>query len=260
MQTFIEWLSWLHLIETYYSFDAGQYNALFNGELEKLIRTVSAPEHRAALERMKGFNWVGYIARCVWNAGYHDQRQVQERTHDIVVKLVMGTLFRAFDERTSGPMDLRFKRSVANAVKNIVEKEKNRRRFIPTVSIGQEFQPGAIAAADLPGRPSSDQDERVIENFRQLLSKRLGDLAVAIFDLRMEGGETKSLVGSSSLGFPSPYGIKRTVQEIKALARQYAASLGDFTLLQRIDQAMQDEEATAEKRKATARQRQQVGV
>ena len=129
MQTFIEWLSWLHLVETYYSFDAGQYNQLFDGELEKLIRTVSAPEHRAALERMRGFNWVGYIAQCVRNAGFHDQRQVQERTHDIVVKLVMGTLFRAFDERTSGPMDLWFKRSVANAVKNIVEKEKNRRRL-----------------------------------------------------------------------------------------------------------------------------------
>lgn len=43
MQTFIEWLSWLHLIETYYSFNAQQYNQLFDGELEKLIRTVSAP-------------------------------------------------------------------------------------------------------------------------------------------------------------------------------------------------------------------------
>ena len=91
----------------------------------------------------------------------------------------------------------------------------------------------------------------MIENFRQLLHKRLGDLAVAVFDLRIEGGETKSLVGSPSLGFPSPYLIKRIVQEIKTLARQYAASLGDFTLLRRIDQAMQDEAGTAEKRKAT---------
>ena len=116
-----------------------QYNQLFEDELIKLIRPSIRPDHRAALERMKGFGWVGYIARCVWNAGYHDQRQVQERTHDIVVKLLMGTLFRGFDERTSGPFDLRFKRSVANAVKNIAEKERNRRRFIPTVPIGQEF-------------------------------------------------------------------------------------------------------------------------
>ena len=101
MYTFIEWLSWLHLVETYYTFDAQQYNQLFDGELEKLIGTVTTPEHRAALERMRGFNWVGYIAASVWQAGYHDQRQVQERTHDIVVKLVMGTLFRAFDERTA---------------------------------------------------------------------------------------------------------------------------------------------------------------
>ena len=39
MLTFIEWL---HLIETYYGFDTGQYNALFDGELEKLFWIASS--------------------------------------------------------------------------------------------------------------------------------------------------------------------------------------------------------------------------
>ena len=62
---------------------------------------------------MRGFNWVGYIAKSVRNAGYRDQREVQERTHDIVVKLLTGGLFKNYDEKTHGPLDLRFKKSVA---------------------------------------------------------------------------------------------------------------------------------------------------
>ena len=156
MRTFYEYLadlgllSRLCLLETYFSFNPAQYNELFEAELEKL--SASSPEHREALERMRGFNWVGYIAKTVRNAGYRDQREVQERTHDIVVKLITGGLFSDYDEQHHGPLDLRFKRAVANAIKNIVEKERNRRRSLPSVPIGQEFEPGAITVDDLPDR------------------------------------------------------------------------------------------------------------
>ncbi len=96
MRTFYEFLSDLDLlsrlwlIETYFSFDAGQYNQLFDDELGKL--SVSSPEYRDALERMQGFNWAGYIAKSLRNSGYQDQREVQERTHDIVVKMLTGGL------------------------------------------------------------------------------------------------------------------------------------------------------------------------
>jgi len=117
MKTFCEFLSdvailsRLLFIENYYSFDPQQYNQLFDGELGKL--SVSSPEHRQAIERMRGFNWVGYIAKSLRNSGYRDQRDVAERTHDIVVKLLIGGLFRDFDERRHGPLDLRFKRATA---------------------------------------------------------------------------------------------------------------------------------------------------
>jgi len=255
METFLEWLTRLRLVESYYGVNNGQYNRLFDGELAKLIARVRDPAQQAALQRMRNFDWSGYIARCVWNAGFHDQRERDEKTHDIAVKLLLGTLFRGFNEKISGPMDLRFKRSVSNSIRNIVELERNRRRYIPSVPIGQEFEPGVIAAADLPDRPPVGQDDQVIENFRELVRRRLGDLAVAVFDLRMDGGETKSLVGSATLGSPSKWAVKKVVQEIKTLARQYAASIGDFGLLRRIERAMEEESQTVARRRATTLQK-----
>jgi hypothetical protein len=255
MDTFIEWLTRLQVVETYYGVSTDEYNRLFNGELEKVVARVRDPAQREALLRMQGFNWVGYIAAAVRGSGVVDQREVSERTHDIVVKLIMGKLFTGFDERMSGPMDLRFKRSVSNSIRNIVEKEKNRRRLIPTTPIVQEFEPGTVAASELPDRVSYGQDEQVIEKFRELVRRQLGDLGVAVLDVRLGGGETKSLVGSPTLGSPSKWSIKKTVQGIKTLARQFAVSLGDFTLLRRIERAMEDEETTVAKRQATTLQR-----
>jgi hypothetical protein len=55
MQNFWQWF------ETYFTFDPKQYNRLFDEELEGLIQRVSDAAHRQILERMRGFNWVGYI-------------------------------------------------------------------------------------------------------------------------------------------------------------------------------------------------------
>ena len=252
MRTFYEYLadldlhSRLWLIETYFSFDAGQYNQLFDDELGKV--SVSSPEYRDALKRMQGFNWTGYIAKSLRNSGYKDQREVQERTHDIVVKMLTGGLFRDYDERHHGPLDLRFKRAVANAIRNMVEKQRNTRRLLPTVSIGQE------RGHDLPDRMTDDGEER-IEDFRQLVRNQLGELGIAVLDARLSGDETQGLVGREDLGSPGRYVIKRVVQEIKTLARDYAQRLGDPAFLRDIERAFQREEATVQKRlMATARQ------
>ena len=246
MKTFHEWL-----IETYFSFDAGQYNQLFDDELWKL--SAWSPEHREALERMRNFNWVGYIAKSIRNSGYRDEREVAERTHDVAVKLLTGGLFRDYDERQHGPLDLRFKRSVANAIKNMAEKERNRRRFIPTIAIGLD------RGDELPERMAWDDggEEKVIEDFRQLVWNRLGELGIAVLDARLAGEETKSLVGREDLGSPGRFVIKRVVGEIKALAREFAQRLDDPGFLREIDRAMGREEATIQKRlMATAGARQ----
>ena len=219
------------------------------------MQRVIDPGHREALERMRGFDWVGYVASSIRRAGWRDQREVQERTHDLVTKLLIGTLFRGFDERTSGPMDLRFKRSVGNGVRNLVEKERNRRRLLPSIPIGQEFEPGSVAADELPGRQASG-DEKVIEGFRQLVRSRLGQLGLAVFDARLSGQEMKSLVGRADLGHPDKNVIKRTVQEVKSLAREYAEPLGDPAFLRDIERAMGRESETVQKRLAAMAARQ----
>ncbi len=254
MKTFYEYLSdlallsRLWLIETHFSFDPAQYNRLFDDELGKL--SASSLKHREALKRMRGFNWIGYIAKSLRNAGYGNQREVQERTHDIVVKMLIGGLFRDYDEGQHGPFDLRFKRSVANAIKNMVEKQMNARRLLPTVPISQNVaRPDELPLA-------SDDDEGLIDDFRQLVRNRLGELGIAVVDARLQGQETRSLVGREDLGRPGRFVVKRVVQEIKALANEYAQRLGDPAFLRDIERAFQREQKTIQKRRTTTKARQ----
>jgi hypothetical protein len=243
MQNFYEWLDHanlltrLRLLENFYGLDPQAYNRVFNDELEKVIARTSDPTHLQALEGMRDFNWMGYICAAIRNSGFHDQREIQERSHDIAVKLLLGTLFRGFDERVAGPMDRRFKSSVANAVRNMAEKERNRRRLLPTTSFGQEFQ---------VARHEDDQDDRVIQDFRDLVGNRLGDLGVAILDLRLAGGEIKSLVGSGT----DKNVVKKLVRQIKDLAKEFGEGLGDPGFLRDIERAMGRESETIGKRRA----------
>ena len=249
MENFWGWLRLRHLLaEAYYSFNPAQYNALFDSELEKVIARVKDPR---SLEAMRGFDWLAYVSSWVRHAGFRDYREIQERTHEVVVTLLMGKLFRGYDPRIHGPMELRFRTSVANAIRNMIQKEKTRRRNIPSVSIQQEFTPGCAVPEELPAKSVPQDDEKVIEGFRKLVRMRLGDLALAVLDARLDGIETKSLVGCPSLGSPGKWVVKKTVAGIKQLAREYAASLGDPDLLRSIEKAMASEARTVGRRRAT---------
>jgi len=79
-----------------------------------------------------------------------------------------------------------------------------------------------------------------------------------VLQVRLDGGEVKSLVGCDALGSPGRYVIKRVVGEIKQLAREYAASLGDPELLRRIAKAMASEEETIERSRRTTAARRAV--
>jgi hypothetical protein len=264
METFWDWLRFRNLLEAaWYSFNPAQYNTLFDSELEKVIARVRDPTHRQALERMQTFDWTGYVSSWVRHAGFRDYREVQEKTHEVVTTLLMGKLFRGFDERVSGPMDKRFKCAVGNAVRNLVAKEKTRRRYLPSVSIAQEFVPGSVTAEELPAksaRDDDDDDEKIIHDFRELVRRRLGDLAVAVLDARLDGIETKALVGNPSLGSPGKWTIKKVVVGIKALAREYALKVGDPEMLRRIEGAMRAEQETIGRRRAAMAIRQGAGA
>jgi hypothetical protein len=260
MKTFIEWithadiLARLHLIENYFSFDPQQYNRLFQEELEKLLQRVTDPAHREALESMRSFNWVGYISSAI-RSNVKGEREIQERTHDIVAKLLTGTLFRGFDETRSGPMPQRFKTAVANALKNVRAKEANRRKYLPSVPISNEFEPGSVANDELLGRLAwRGEDREMVEHFRHLVRERLGELALAVLDARLAGQETQSLVGNEELGRPDKNRIKSVVRQIKELARSYAETTGDPGFVRDVDRAMGRERATIDRRLLTTRQ------
>ena len=154
-------------------------------------------------------------------------------------------------------MELRFKASVANAVRNMTQKERNRRRNVPTVPIAQEFVPGSVTADDLPAKPEQEDDSKVIDGFRELVLRRLGGLGLAVLDARLDGEETKSLVGCPALGSPGKWTIKKVVAGIKQMAREFFR--GDPDLLRRVERAMAGESETIGKRRAAMAMRQGVG-
>jgi hypothetical protein len=117
--------------------------------------------------------------------------------------------------------------------------------------IDQAAEPGSLTSND-------GGSGKVIRDFRGLVHRRFGGLGVAVLQVRLDGGEVKSLVGCDALGSPGRYVIKRVVGEIKQLAREYAASLGDPELLRRIAKAMASEEETIERSRRTTAARRAV--
>jgi hypothetical protein len=248
---------WLLFVE--HDLNPAEYDALFHTELERLLPRISDPAEAQRLRGLFGNEWTNYIAASLRNAGFRDQASLQEKIHDVVVKLLVspGGLFRDYDETRHGPFDLRWKRSVSNAVKNVAEKERNRRRLLPTVPIGQEFRPGGITANDLTNRASAAQDDdTTIDDFRQLVGQRLGQLGLAVLDARLQGQETKSLVGRRDLGSPGRFMIKAAVQRIKALAREFAERRADPAFFRDVIRAMDREGATVQKRLLSTAARQ----
>ncbi len=234
--TFTKWINadteaLLHLLEVSDEFPKGQINGLFDKEIDRLLQQVQQPEVRQQLQKAKGFDWTAYIARSVRNGGipHHD---VESTVHDIVVKMIVtGSLFRGWQGQ---PILARFKVSVRNAVLNRLEKHNRRRRWFPNVS--PEDVEFAMHAA--PG------DEELIEKFRAEIARHLSPLALAVFDVRLDGGEVKSLVGSPDVASPTAYQIKKEVQSIKQLAQQF----GDADFQARVQRLMDAEQETLARR------------
>ena len=145
---------------------------------------------------------------------------------------------------------------MANAVKNMVENDRNRRRFLPSVGIGQEFRSGGVDVDDVPDRTSAEEDDQLVDDFRRLVQDRLSQLGIAVLDARLAGQETKSLVGREDLGLPGRLQVKAIVQKVKAPAREYAERLGNQAFLRDIERAFRREQETVQKRLATGAARQ----
>lgn len=241
------------LLEAADTFDPSVYNQVFDSELEALRQQMPDAEVAAKLENLKGMDWDGYIAREVRKAGFRGS-DVDEYVHHIVVKLLVspGKLFTGWNPQQHGPLDRRFGASVRNEIRNIIDKQSNRRKYVPTVSIRNDFTGEGVAEKYLP--PAQTQNDMLIADFRDWLQRDLGDLAVAVFDARLAGEDARSLVGAEHLGRPSNNKVRTTMQAIKQSAMQFA--YGDASLRDRIEELLQRDRQTAE-RMRTAGQRNQ---
>jgi hypothetical protein len=239
---------WLLLRE---QIDRDAYNDLFRQELQRLLSRLTDPTQRQHAETMRDFDWTRYMAGAVRHSGITAQDEIDEKVHEIAIRMLIqpGGLFRDYDETKHGPFPLRFRRTLANLLKNLSEKERNRKRYIPSVPIRQGFEPGGVTADDLPARGTPEGDPKLLDDFRELVKRQLGAIAVRIFDARSEGTEMKNVPGVSS------YTVKKTVQEIKSLAKKYAIAVGDPNLLRQIEKLMAAEEMTIQRRKAAMQQR-----
>ncbi len=248
MSLFLNWLTFrdtatllrLRLLEHAEFFRPGDYAPLFDAELEKVIARIHDPNLRRQVEGLKGFDWANYISRSLLRAGFRDDDQ-QEAFHSIAIKLLVspGGLFARWEPGKHGPLERRFRTSVWNAIRNAQEKSHNHsRRFTAA-------DPTTMASM-YAGRQSSNSN--LIEQFRELVKERLGDLALAILDERLQGKDTKNLVGKSEFGTPSAFYVKKQVQAIKKLADAFAARHGDSDFSNLLAKAMNAEMQTIAKR------------
>jgi len=247
MITFLDWLdvhdteTLLGLLENAEYFDPQNYNPVFEGELTKLLDRIHDPEVQKQIAALRGFDFGSYIARSLVRAGFRND-DVEPYFHDLIMKLVLspGKLFTNWNPKKHGPLERRVRASIWNGIRNIVEKIHNRRKVVTLTD------PAVMAQQHAGRQPYSG----VLDDFRRIVAEKLGKLAAAILDWRMEGRDVKSMVGKAELGSPTIYSIKREVQAIKSLAHRFASQSGDPAFLQKVEKAIAGEAATVAKRQA----------
>ncbi len=206
MVPFLDWIilqdteALLRLLENAEFFEPTDYNAVFKAELEKLAQRHNDPDVLKQIAALQEFDWGNYLARSLVRAGFRGD-DVPEHFHDIVMRLLLipGKLFTNWKPSKHGPLERRFRASTWNAIRNIVEKIRNRRERITLAD------PTVMAERNPARQPYSG----VLEEFRKFVADRLGRLALSIFDWRMEGLDTKDLVNNADVGSPSVWQIKQ---------------------------------------------------
>jgi hypothetical protein len=249
MISFREWvrhgnlLGLLRLLENAQFFRPEDYNGVFENELGKLLTRIHDPAVRQQVSKLRGFDWGSYISRSLARAGFRGD-DIQENFHSLVMKLLLspGKLFKGWSPERHGPLERRFRAATWNAIRNVVEKRRNYQRWM--VSADPAVMAGIHPAREHP------HSTGLLDDFRKVVAEKLGKLAAAILDWRLEGKQTKEMIGRAEFDSPSIYSIKREVGEIKKLAHRFAAKSGDPEFLAKVEKALSNEAATVAKRQA----------
>jgi hypothetical protein len=193
----------LRLLEVSDLFPRDQINELFYREIDRLLREVGDHRSREELQEFRRMDHVAYIDSSLKRAGFRDP-DLDPLVHDLVVKLIVtGNLFSGWHGQS---LIGRFKVAVSNAIKTLATKRSS-------------YKKRSLALPDdLRSPPQQDSDD-LIHEFRLWLRARYGEVAVKVFDHRLEGGDTSELVGEK--GLESSYKVKEAVKTIKNAAAEY---------------------------------------
>ena len=227
LSNFSKWLSQKQLAEVSSIFPRTGMNTLFYKELEQLHQR--QPMNNNEFQRLIKIDYVGYIDRSLRNAGFREP-DLDPLVHDIVVKLITGSLFK----KVEGPFVARFAISVKNAIATLVVKRKRNRDRYSDLEL--DTVPQRFAAAQ------SEND--VVEQFRLFVEKALGKLALKVLDHRISGGDIIDLRGQA--GLESHYSLKEIVKKIKLAARSFAENDPEFR--DQIEQAFAAQKKTLARR------------
>jgi hypothetical protein len=211
-------------------FQVEQFNDYWKEQLDRVIPTITDPEIRKDLLSLRDLNLIGYVDRSLRRAGI-PMDDLDEAVQQVVIKLLVspGKLITGW--KKDSPLSFRLKAAIRNAAISLGQsysRRKKRRQDLPP---------------DLPARMSPD-DGDLIHQFRQWLGQRLGEVAVRVFDWRLEDRDSRELIGSE--GIPTSHSLKMLVRKIKAAAIAWGRSDPEF--LVRVQKLMGAEEATLGKR------------
>jgi hypothetical protein len=243
MRTFADFLICrVPLREVTEMFPRTAMNALFVGEINKILPSVGSQILKDDLVSLLGMDFVSYIDSALRRAGFATLER-DGLVSDIVVKLLVspGGLIKGW--KMDSPMSYRFKRSVKNAISSLATIASRRRRRFAAL-------PDDAAAA--PSGPHSTDDP--ITDFRNWLETRFGKPAVYVLNARLEDRDIKDLIGSP--GIPSGYALKKLVSRVKSAALTWPGS--DPAFHEKVRQLMDAEDKTIAKR--FGRERAETGV
>lgn len=218
--------------------DQEGFNALFRAYLEDLLPRVTDARRQALIE-MRDFDWMGYILVSLRNAGWHDRSEREEAAHTVVVYLLIqpGHLFT--DAGNAGPMPARFALSVANAIRNLRRDRARRERRSPVLD--------ADALAAVPDREITNaEDDDLLDALRGRLRQRLGDRAVELLNLRLDGLTFREIGSRATFAHLSRWGLRELVREIREEARRFARHAGDEDFLGQVERLLASRRSEAD--------------
>ena len=134
---------------------------------------------------------------------------------------------------------------MTNAIRNLVAKERNRRRNIPTVLHRPGVRP-RLRDRRRPARPvRSDDDAKVDRGLPGAGAEAAGGSRLPCWTCVWKAAR-RSRWSAACAGVSGKWAIKKVVAGIKALAREFFR--GDPELLRRVEKAMTGESETVGKR------------